>query len=204
MGSSSGPAAPLEDSPDFPFRENLSATQEAGADPGQDSQRPEAVSSPKENQTKQKSISANPEKSKEQRSRNEQPTKALKSLLHFPLPEIFFRRYREKHSSDNIFRETLADLGIKGDKEYIDGIVHVLIIAADIIRKTRSEAFDTKQYYEHLNRDYKVYFRNTPDSKKPSIYDFDHYLFSWALKVWPRALDIIHEYNRRYPRQPLS
>ena len=197
LGSSTGPAAPLEDSPDLPSRENLSVIQGTRDDPGQGSQRPEAASSSKENQTKKKSTSASPEKSKEQRSRNSQPTKTLKSLLHFPLPEIFFRWYRERFSKDNIFRQTLADLGIKGDEKYIDSIVTILTIAADTLRETRSSAFDTKQYYEHLTRDYNFHFRNTPDSKKPSIYVFDNYLFDWALKVWPRALDIIHEYNRR-------
>ena len=113
------------------------------------------------------------------------------NLLRFPLDEIFFRWYREK--SDNIFRITIADLGIKGDEEYIDGLVRVLSIAGDVLRETREGAFDKKQYYKNLTIKYNGYFRNTPDAEKPSIYKFDNYLYCWALKIWPRALDTIRE-----------
>ena len=195
LRSSAGPVAPLEDSPDLPSRENLSVIQGTGAASGQGSQKPGAVSSSKENQTKMKSTPISSEKLEEQRSQNKQPIRALKSLLRFPLPEIFFRWYREKNN--NIFRITLEDLGIKGDEEYIDGLVRVLTITADVLRETRLRAFDTKQYYEHLTQKYNSYFQNTPDTEKPSIYKFDSYLFCWALKIWPRALDIIHERSRR-------
>ena len=155
MGSSAGPVAPLEGSPDLPSPENLSVIcggVGARADQGWDSQKPGAVSSSKENQTKEKSTPISSEKLKDQRSQNKQPTKPLKSLIRFPLEEIFFRWYREK--KDNIFRITIADLGIKGDEAYIDGLVRVLTIAADVLRETRLRAFDTKQYYEYLTKEY--------------------------------------------------
>ena len=114
-----------------------------------------------------------------------------RNLLRFPLHEIFFRWYREK--SDNIFRITIADLGIRCDEEYIDGLVRVLSIADDVLRETRERTFDRKQYYENLTKKYNGYFRNTPDAEKPSIYKFDNYLYCWALKIWPRALDTIRE-----------
>ena len=101
----------------------------------------------------------------------------MKSLIRFPLEEIFFRWYREK--KDNIFRITIADLGIKGDEAYIDGLVRVLTIAADVLRETRLRAFDKKQYYEYLTKEYNGYFWNTPDAEKPSIYKFDNYSGSW-------------------------
>ena len=113
----------------------------------------------------------------------------MRSLLRFPLPEIFFRWYREKNN--NIFRTVLADLGLKGDEEKIENLVRILTMAAEIQLETRLNAFDTKQYYEHFTKRYNSYFQNTPDSKKPSIYAFDDYLSSWALKIWSRALDII-------------
>ena len=198
MGSSAGPVAPLEGSPDLPSPENLSVIcggVGARADQGWDSQKPGAVSSSKENQTKEKSTPISSEKLKDQRSQNKQPTKPLKSLIRFPLEEIFFRWYREK--KDNIFRITIADLGIKGDEAYIDGLVRVLTIAADVLRETRLRAFNKKQYYEYLTKEYNGYFWNTPDAEKPSIYKFDNYLFCWALKIWPRALDIIRERCKR-------
>ena len=117
------------------------------------------------------------------------------NLLRFPLDEIFFRWYREK--TDNIFKITIADLGIKGDEEYIDGLVRVLSIAGDVLRETRERPFDRKQYYENLTKKYNGYFRNTPDAEKPSIYKSDNYLYCWALKIWPRAVDIIRERCRR-------
>ena len=96
MGSSAGPVAPLEGSPNLPSRENLSVIREARADQEQDSQKSGAVSSSKENQTKKKSTPISSEKSEEQRSQNKQPSKPLKSLIRFPLDEIFYRWYREK------------------------------------------------------------------------------------------------------------
>ena len=78
---------------------------------------------------------------------------------------------------------TIADLGIKGDEVYIDNLVKVLTIAADVLREHRLRAFDTKQYYEYLTKEYNGYFRNTPDAEKPSVYKFDNYLFCWALKI---------------------
>ena len=47
---------------------------------------------------------------------------------------------------------TIADLGIKGDEAYIDGLVRVLTIY--VLRETRLRAFDKKQYYEYLTKEY--------------------------------------------------
>ena len=78
LGSSAGPVAPLEGSPELLSRENLSVIRGARADQRQDSQKPGAVFSSKENQTKKKSTPISSEKSKEQRSQNKQPSKPLK------------------------------------------------------------------------------------------------------------------------------
>ena len=40
------------------------------------------------------------------------------------------------------------------------------------------------------------YFQDTPIEQKPTIEAIDNYLYCWAVKVWPRALDKIHEYTR--------
>ena len=141
LESSAGPVAPLEGSSDFPSRENLSVTQGARANRKQVSQELRAVSSSKENQTKKKSQPISSEKSERQGSQNKKPSQPLKSLLRFPGEEIFYRWYRD--SGDyNIFRQTIADLGIKGDEEYINGLVRVLSIAADVIRESREASCD--------------------------------------------------------------
>ena len=87
-------------------------------------------------------------------------------------------------------------LGIKGDEGYINGLVRVLSIAADVIRESREASCDRKRYYEILTQKHRNYFCDTPDDEKPAIYKFDNYLFCWALKIWPRALDIIRERER--------
>ena len=75
--------------------------------------------------------------------------------------------------------------------------MRVLTIAADVILESREAPCDRKRYYEILTQKHKSYFRDTPDDEKPSICKFDNYLYCWALKIWSRALDIIHERCRR-------
>ena len=195
MESSAGPVAPLEGSPDLPSRKNLSAIQGARDDQGQDSQKLRAVSSSKEHHTKKESTPISSEKLKDQKSQNIQPTKPLKSMIDFPFDEIFFKWYREKN--DNVFRITIADLGIKGSEAFIDGLVKLLTIAADILRELNARPYDKKEYYEYLTIQYNSYFQNNSDPEKPSIYKFDNFLYYWGKKIWPRALDIIRKRCRR-------
>ena len=196
LESSAVPAAPSEGSPDLPPREDLSVIQGAHADRKQGSQELRTVPSSKENQTKKKSQPINSGKSERQGSQNKQPSQPLKSLIRFPCDRIFYRWYRPDDDY-NIFRLTIAGLGIKGDEGYINGLVRVLTIAADVILESREAPCDRKRYYEILTQKHKSYFRDTPDDEKPSICKFDNYLYCWALKIWSRALDIIHERCRR-------
>ena len=140
MESSAGPDAPLEGSFHLLSRENLSVVQEARTNQKEDSQKPGAaskepgtVSPSKENQVKKKTTPSNSEKPEKQVSQNKKPKKPLKSLKDFPFEAIYFSWYREENN--NIFRKTIADLDIKGDKGDIDHLVKILGIAADIIRE---------------------------------------------------------------------
>ena len=191
-GPSGGSVAPSDDSPDLPSRENVPVIQGAQADQGQGSHRPGAVSSSKENQTKKKPQTTSLEK---QGSQTKNPTKPLKSLMSFPYPEIFYRWYRECKDF-SIFKETIADLGIKGNEKYLNSLVEILHIAADIIRESRANYGDRERYIEIITRKHDAFFLDTPH-ERPSIAKFDSYLFSWATKIWPRALDLIREYERR-------
>ena len=187
----SGPDAPLESSPGLPPRENLPVTQGAHADREQGSHEPRAVPSSKENQTVKKNIPTNSVQTKKQ---DGQPKKPLNSLKNFPFDPIYWSWYCKRKENENIFRRTITDLGLKGDKVNIKQLVDILGIAADIIRELfRGE----EEFYKNFHQQYNSYFRNTPIDRRPTIEEFDNYLYSWAKKVWPRALDIIHETCRR-------
>ena len=67
-------------------------------------------------------------------------------------------------------------------------------MAADIIRDPPKH---DKEFYLKISCTYERYFRNTPIEQKPTIENFDNYLYCWAVKVWPRALDRIYETCRR-------
>ena len=109
-------------------------------------------------------------------------------------PEIFHRWYRQCDEV-NIFRETIAELGIKGNEKYINSLVRILTIANDVIRESRANHGDRKRYIEIITENHNSYFFNTPFTERPPISKFDNYLFCWAAKIWPRTLDIIREYE---------
>ena len=188
---SRGSVAPSDDSPDLPSRENVPVIRGAQEDMKQGSHRPEAVSSSKENQTKNK-----PQTMKKQGSQTKNPTKVLNSMMTFSQPEIFYRWYRGGKDS-SIFKEAVNDLGIKGTEKYRNCVVEILHIAADLVRENEANSYDEKLYLEHLTRKYDAFFVNTPHNEKPPIVKFDHHLHSWATKIWPRALELIREYERR-------
>ena len=122
--------------------------------------------------------------------------KPLKSLKDFPYDEIFWSWYgREKEGNENIFKKTIADIGLKGDKAFLEHLVDILGRAANIIRAPHR---DDNEFKGYLSSEYREYFQNTPTDQRPTIEVFDNYLYHWAMKVWPRALDIIHETCRRY------
>ena len=188
---SRGSVAPSDGSPDLPSRENVPVIQGAQADKKQDSHRPDAVSSSKENQTKNK-----PQTMEKQDSQTKDPTKPLKSLMTFPYPEIFFRWYLDGINV-SIFKEAITDLGIKGTEKYLNCLVEVLHIAADLVRENSANSYDGERYLELITRKHDAFFVDTPHNERPSIAKFDNYLYSWATKIWPRTLDLIREHERR-------
>ena len=185
-----GPDAPSESSPDLPSRENISAVQGAQVNQEQHSQNPRTASPLKGNQIEKKTTPTNSAKTEKQ---DVKPKKPLNSLKNLPYDPIYWSWYGKRKENDNIFRKTIRDLGLKGDKVNIKQLVDILGIAADIIRELPR---GKEEFYKNLHENYNSYFRNTPIDQRPTIETFDNYLYSWAMKVWPRALDIIREHCR--------
>ena len=176
------PDVSLESSSKLPSREEMSAVQRPQVNQEQDSQKLKTASPLSENQVTDTEFQVvKPKK------------KPLMSLKDFPYGEIPWSWYgRENEGDGNIFRTTIADIGLKGDKRYLDHLVDILGRASNIICVPHSE------FKDKLSFEYSQYFRNNPSEQKPTIEVFDNYLYHWAMKVWPRALDIIHETCRRY------
>ena len=115
--------------------------------------------------------------------------------MNFPYPEIFYRWYRD--SDSDIFKEAIADLGIKGSEKYLNSLVEISHIAADLIREYNATNNDQERFKESITIKRDLFFCDTPPNKRPSITKFDNYLFSWGVKVWPQALDLIRKRERR-------
>ena len=124
--------------------------------------------------------------------------KPLNSMWNFPFEAIFRRWYREE---PNVFRITIEDLGLKSDQVDLEQLVQLLNIAADI---RNSPPQNKNEFYEILTREYDRYFISTPIDQRPTIEKFDNYLYHWAKKVWPRALDIIFEECRLRNRAAIA
>ena len=173
-------------------RENFPAAQEAQANQKQDSQKPgaaskepETVSPSKENQIKKKATPSNTEETEKQAPKKK---RTLKSLRDFPLPEFFPKWYRDLETS--IFRQALTEFGIKNN---IDGLVIVIHSAADLIHNLD---LGEDHFIYNLSYHFKRYFQDNPGGPEITIEKFDDYLYRWAMKVCPRAFDIIHERER--------
>ena len=67
-------------------------------------------------------------------------------------------------------------------------------MAADIIRDLPK---GNRIFQYNLEQRYLEYFRKTTLDRRPKIEVFDDYLYTWAVKVWPRALYIISNRCRR-------
>ena len=115
--------------------------------------------------------------------------KKLRSLRDFPKDLIYYLWYRENHN--NIFKNILIEFGIKKN---LTRFVKLLIAAAEIIRK---RDIRKRNFLNNLNHFYFEYIKDIPNGPKPTLAQFDGYLYRWAEKVWPRALDIIYEYSRK-------
>ena len=171
LESSAGPVAPLEGSPDLPSRENLSVVQGAQANQQQGSQkqRTDTPSEEEKTTTKPTQMSIN--------------MRTLKSLIYFDEQEVFPKWYRNRETS--VLREALKTLGIKTNFE---GFVEVAHAAADLIYASR---FGESQYKYRLQKHYDRYCTDNPNGPRLTIEKFDDYLYRWAKKVWPCALDIV-------------
>ena len=113
----------------------------------------------------------------------------MKSFRDFPLPEIFPKWCCDNSSS--VFRQALTDFGIKNN---IDGFVEVVHAAAGLIHDLE---LGENHFNYRLQNQYKRYCNDNPDGPKLiTIEKFDDYLYRWAMKVWPRDFDIIHERSR--------
>ena len=204
MEAGVGPVFPLEGSPDLPPRENLSAVQGARNNQGQDSQEPKTASPLKENQTTPTNSTetemqvVKPKKTGNKSENKLILKKPLNSMWNFPFEAIFRRWYREE---PNVFRITIEDLGLKSDQVDLEQLVQLLNIAADI---RNSPPQNKNEFYEILTREYDRYFISTPIDQRPTIEKFDNYLYHWAKKVWPRALDIIFEECRLRNRAAIA
>ena len=69
----------------------------------------------------------------------------------------------------------------------------LLFAAAEIIR---NRDLGEKRFFNNLNHVYHEYIKDIPNEPKPTLEQFDDYLYRWAEKVWPRALAIIRECSR--------
>ena len=107
----------------------------------------------------------------------------MKSLWDFDEEEIFPKWYRDHETS--VLREALKTLGIKNNFE---GFVEVVHAAADLIHASH---YGERHYKYKLQQQYELYCIDNPNGPKITVEKFDDYLYRWAKKVWPCALDII-------------
>ena len=181
-----GPGTPLGGASELSSREELSAGEGAQVNQDQDSQKLKAI--------KPKISPLKGDQNVKTENQSVKPKKALKSLKDFPYDVIYWSWYgREKEGYRNIFRETVADLGVKGDKAFLERLVTLLGEAAEIIRNPPK---DDEMFDISIRCIRERHFQDTPIEQQPTIEAIDNYLYCWAVKVWPRALDKIHEYTR--------
>ena len=64
----------------------------------------------------------------------------------------------------------------------------LLFVLTEIIR---NRDIGLKRFLNNLNHFYYEYMEDIPNGPKPTLKQFNDYLYKWAEKVWPRALDVI-------------
>ena len=111
--------------------------------------------------------------------------RSLKSLIDFDETEIFPKWYRKRETS--VLTEALKNLGIKTN---FNGFVEVVHSAADLIYAAR---YGKNHYNYRLKNQYERYCKDNPNGPRLSIEKFDDYLYKWAKKVWPCAIDIVYK-----------
>ena len=86
-----------------------------------------------------------------------------------------------------------SNLQLKGDQNINEPV------SIDSVKKEQQKEqrdLTEKRFLNNLNHFYYEYIKDIPNGPKPTLEQFDDYLYRWAEKVWPRALDVIHEYSR--------
>ena len=71
--------------------------------------------------------------------------------------------------SPSIFKEAIVDLGIKGTEKYLNCLVEVLHIAADLVRENQANSYDGERYLEHITRKHEDFFVDTPPNESPLL-----------------------------------
>ena len=173
LESLSRPAAPAIESPDSPSRENLSIDKGARVEQQQGSQPPRTAKPP---------VGEKPIEQPTQTS-SSSTMRPLKSLRNFDEQEIFQKWYRNRETS--VLSEALQILGIKDN---FKGYVEVVHAAADLIHAAQ---INENHYNYRLQQQYDRYCKDNPNGPRLTIEKFDDYLFRWAKKVWPCAIDIV-------------
>ena len=107
----------------------------------------------------------------------------MKSLRDFNEQEIFPKWYRDRDTS--VLREALKTLGIKNNFESFVEVAHA---AADLIHASQ---FSEHHFKNRLKQQDERYCTDNLNGPKLTVAKFDDYLYRWAMKVWPCALDII-------------
>ena len=168
-----GPAAPATEHPASPPQQNpptdkgARAEQQRGSQPLRTAKHP-VGEKPIEQPTQTSSSST---------------MRPLKPLRHFDEHKIFQKWYRNRETS--VLREALQILGIKDNFE---GYVEVVHAAADLIYAAQ---INENHYNYRLQQQYDRYCKDNPNGPRLTIEKFDDYLFRWAKKVWPCAIDIV-------------
>ena len=184
MESPAGPKLPSERLPDLPSQEDLSVDQRSQVNPKPISLGPGSNLPLKGDQNINEPVSIDSVKKEQQIPKK----KILRSLRNFPYKLIYYSWYRD--NDGNIFKQILSEFGIKN---ILTRLVKLLFVAAEIIR---DRDLGEKRFLNNLNHFYYEYIKDIPNRPKPTLEQFDDYLYRWAEKVWPRALDVIHEYSR--------
>ena len=171
MESPAGPKVPLERPPDLPSQEYLSDDQRAQVNPEPISLGPGSNLPLKGDQNINEPVSIDSIKKKQQIPKN----KFLRSLRNFPYELIYHSWYRD--NDRNIFKQILSEFGIKN---ILTHSVKLLLVAAEIIR---DRDLEEKRFLNIVNHFYYEYVKDIPNGPKPTLEQFNDYLYRWAEKV---------------------
>ena len=168
----------------MPFQEELSVDQRAQVNPEPISPGAGSNLPLKRDQNVNEPVSIDSVKKEQQIPKK----KILRSLRNFPYELIYYSLYRD--NDGNILKQILSEFGIKNN---LTSLVKLLFVAAEIIR---IRDLGVKRFLNNLNNFYYEYIEDIPNGPKPTLEQFDDYLYRSGEKVWLRALDVIHEYSR--------